>query len=120
MSQSRIKWLNIDLLNCLVQVPIRLTGPFVDFYPAGLSSICGTNKKHTKTNYMNWTKIKKIAGCVAISGVAVCSLSLKDVACQTPAAEKQDQQLATGDNKGFALVELYTSEGCSSCPPAVR
>ncbi|OQP47291.1 hypothetical protein A4H97_07245 [Niastella yeongjuensis] len=67
---------------------------------------------------MNWTKMKKIAGCVAISGVAVCSLSLNDVACQTPAAEKQERQLATGDNKGFALVELYTSEGCSSCPPA--
>lgn len=68
---------------------------------------------------MNWTKIKKLAGCVAVAGVAVCTLSL-NVACQTPAAEKQDHQPATGDNKGFALVELFTSEGCSSCPPADR
>ena len=66
---------------------------------------------------MSWTKIKKMAGCVA-AGIAVCSLSLNEVACQTPAAEKQDHQPATGDNKGFALVELFTSEGCSSCPPA--
>lgn len=48
--------------------------------------------------------------------VAVTCLGLLSVAIEAFVSIKNERPVATGN--GFAVVELFTSEGCSSCPPA--
>jgi hypothetical protein len=50
--------------------------------------------------------------------VAVFIVTLLLAACTNGSTASRSNHIDNGNGTGFAVLELFTSEGCSSCPPA--
>src|ERR1700727_1066943 len=57
---------------------------------------------------------KELVISLILFGVEFISVAFADF----KTVKKGEMSTPTPDTQGFVLVELFTSEGCSSCPPA--
>jgi hypothetical protein len=69
--------------------------------------------------YFKQIQMRKMKAFFVIAGLAGLFV-LTAAFIQLQNQETMKELKSPGNSKGFAVVELFTSEGCSSCPPADR